>query len=112
MTEQQIEYAKTIAKAASGICPICDLPSKQHIYPEKVACPKCGQIDKVHSWTAWGHPNGQLECNRCNSHRGHRGEKPETYYQTFYKGEDGQTVIVPWHADTDEDDEDDDEDSM
>lgn len=89
-------------KAASGICPECDTPYKEHIYPEKVPCPDCYSIEHVHAWEAWGHPNGQLLCNQCMGYNNPRVGLYERRYHTFYKGENGKTVIVPWHTVDDE----------
>lgn len=88
------EYRVYVDKIVRKICPVCDKPYSEHVYPEKIPCPDCGKLDRVHIWEAWGHPNGQLECQRCHGPMSRR----KLPYHTFYKGEDGQTVIVPWHT--------------
>ena len=79
-----------------SICTVCNVPFREHVYPEIVPCPDCGEIDEVRVWEAWGHPNGHLECGRCMDHP----NQPPDDYHTFYKGEDGQTVIVWWTMET------------
>lgn len=61
-------------------------------WPEKVLCPKCGQIDTVQVWEAWGHPSGDLFCEECTGF--YTGNLIEPYW-TFCV-EDGEAVVVEW----------------
>lgn len=63
-----------------------------HDWPDKTPCPKCGRIEHVRVWEAWGHPDGSLFCEDCT---GFYSTAPMTDYWTWHM-EDGQPVIDQW----------------
>ncbi len=67
---------------------------QEHDWPELVPCPKCGSIEHVAVWEAWGHPSGDLYCQECV---GFNSNDPIVDYWTF-RIEDGRPVIQVWEA--------------
>jgi hypothetical protein len=77
-------------------CDPIECCGQEHEYPEIVPCPKCGSVENVVVWEAWGHPNGELYCQECV---GFFSNEPAEDYWTWHM-KDGQAVINAWQRST------------
>jgi transcription initiation factor TFIIIB Brf1 subunit/transcription initiation factor TFIIB len=62
--------------------------------PDPTPCPKCGQIETVKAWEAWGHPNGELYCKECD---GYNTDRPVADYFTWHM-RDSEYVVNHWRS--------------
>lgn len=77
-------------------CDPIECCGKEWDAPDPEPCPRCGSIEHVGPWEAWGHPDGTLLCYECC---GYNSPDPlrDGQYFTWSRAENGDLNIHAWY---------------